>query len=199
MLVERVITPQEDTWNLASSGEIIQFPTRKESKTQKWSNTVAFIHEVFQVPNLTKKPMFAKDGWRNSLTIVDVYVRIPSLTFADIGRIEGHNMSSVKKLFQRTIKALWDYKASEEIKARYPFDSLGFAKPDMPLTQSTKEKISLSKGGRSLRVKELLLEGRSLEEIKQELGFSRSKFAGACRVVRSWGVNMPSVTPQKTA
>ena len=201
-VVSAVIPPVEKSQ--IPPAEIIVFPTRKERNTEKWNNTTSFVNEIFQEESfLHIKPSIkgiTQERWEEDISTVHMYVRIPNISFQEIGRIKKRGRASVKMKFRDAIVCLWNFKASEETKSRYPLESLGFVRPNKPVKKEARNAISLAHGGISVKVKEYYLSGhQSPEQIKKHFNLTGRGLSRIRRTLKPWGIDIPYESGEKSS
>lgn len=164
-----------------------------EQAVQGFAKTIKFIETAMAEGAHFKVPERAsKERWERDIDITLVYL-LSDESLEDTGRIYGGiTRERVRQIRNKTISDLWRY-CSTETQALFPFEELELEKH---LTQKSRERLSLARGGRSVLVNRGLQAGKSIAEIKKENGLSIHQIGQSRYPLREWGTVVPYlITP----
>lgn len=144
-------------------------------------STVAVDRKIHYPP---KDPGQSRKAWERMWEVAGRYFGTEE-TLEEIGERNGLTGERVRQIVKKGIGRLHEV-SDADIKLEYPLDSLDLRKPT---TLTSRQKRSLAHGGRSIRIAELMREGKSAKEISDEFG--SASVANARKVLREWNVNTP--------
>jgi len=147
-----------------------------------------FLKDAFKEGAHRIKPKSLSEGqWLRQIMIGVVYNgSFPTLQdLADMCTLNKGYISSINKKF---LIRLYN-NLSPELQARYDLDEILVARK--PWSQRSREKMSASMGGTSLKIKAQIEAGvTDREKISNNTGISRSIIRGlACTTLRGWGIS----------
>lgn len=164
----------------------VQEPTPK-LREDKFQNTIAFIETAFaegahlKLPEGTKQ----KKRWERDVDITVVYLLNPDETLEDVGKIFGGiTRGRIKQIKDKTMNTLW-LNCSSETQTLFPLNELDLEKP---LTQKSRERMSRSRGGISIFIRDHVASGKSVKQIRKEGRYSKQQLISARKTLKRWGV-----------
>lgn len=101
----------------------------------------------------------------------------------EIGKKNGSTREGVRQAVKRATGNLWQAQ-TDEVKKKHPIEEFGYHKPITRLG-----KVSENHGGPSYRVRQLLSEGKTLDEIKGEL--TQEQISQSRQVLEKYGIDVP--------
>lgn len=159
---------------------------------KSFENTLAFAGEASAVPfDLKtyfppKPPNQSNEYWQRDWEMTGLYLGTDK-SLEEIGKDHALTRARVHQIIWKNLLKLHEA-SSEDIKKRYPIETLGFGKP---LTIESRKRMSLGKGGKSVEVQAMIHQGKSAKDIKAELGLTGEQLSGARSVLRRWDTNLP--------
>lgn len=154
---------------------------------------VPFLKEAIQEGAYLKKPpRFSEDQWVRLRNIGGVYNGSPAV-FEDLAHMYGLSHERIRQLNITFLANLWS-NSSDELKDRYPLNEVLTARK--LLSQTSKERLSLNRGGTSLRIKAQVDSGvTDREKISENTGISKSTISNlASTTLKDWGIDIPRKT-----
>lgn len=164
----------------------------EELQEQKgFAKTISFIQMAFaENAHLNIPKRSSKDLRERDLGLTLVYLLNPDLNQEDTGKTYNvRSRQRVQQIIYQTVKDLWQ-NCSRPMQVFFPIEELILEKP---LTQKTREKISLALGGISIKVRDKLMSGKSVEQIERELG--ALAVVHARKVLKGWGIEVGYIRP----
>lgn len=159
---------------------------------KSFENTLAFAGEASAVPfdlkshYPPKPPKQSNEQWQRDWRITGLYLGTDR-TLKEIGEVHALSSERVRQIIRRNLEQLRET-SDEDIKRRYPIESLKFGKP---FTIESLKRISLGKGGKSVEVQTLMHQGKSVNEIKAELKLTGAQLTDVRIILRGWDENLP--------
>lgn len=156
---------------------------------KSFENTLAFAAEASAVPVDLKTyfpPKHSKQSneqWQRDWEMTGLYFGTDKLP-EEIGKTYELTGERVRQIVRGNLSKLYEA-SSEDIRARYPIETLRFGKPISNASRS------LARGGKSLQVQRLKDQGKSVREIKAELGLTGHQLSVVRIVLRRWDENLP--------
>lgn len=157
---------------------------------KSFENTLAFLSEHTISPDtktlIPKSPQGQNLGqWEQAMRILGQYFGTDKTNeeIADELDVTKQNVNHIIKMGIRRLHK----SASWKLKAKYPFESLSSRKP-LPIASGRRH--SEVQGGIAVRAEQMVSEGKTPAEIKQELGGS-ARLGVARQTLRGWDINTP--------
>lgn len=181
-------------------------PSQVETDPKSFANTIAFAVEASAIP-LDKKPgepdVFypPKPPWqevakyRRDWEVNGRYAG-GDQTLEEIGKTLNPRLSCerARQIFGKGIQILYEI-APDEVKTRFPWETLSMRKP---LTIESRQRFSLARGGRNVRIAQLVEQGQSAQEITTG-AITTKQLANARPVLRTWGVEVPYTQERRSS
>lgn len=131
--------------------------------------------------------------WLRDVEITRAYIETPK-TLEDVGRSFNLTRQGVHQVVLRSVRKLWA-NCSAETKRLFPLSSLPLDKSQEESARRQKgERMSWYHEGKAARIAKMVEEGRSIREIKQELGISTEKLGEYRQSLKKWGIEIPYIT-----
>jgi hypothetical protein len=162
----------------------------RPAEGKSFKNLTRFLEEGAVAP-LDRRNYYPKvwgnqtDRWERNLRMTYGYA-FGDETLQDIGNNNNRiTRETVRQIIKRTVKNLL-IDSDEETRSRYRFESFDFAKP---LTLASRQRLSEKRGGRSIKIAQMIEEGATLAELKQHL--TTNQIAYTRNTLKSWGYDLP--------
>ena len=152
-----------------------------------------FLKEAFKEGAHRIKPKRkSKDQWFRQIMIGVVYNDIgSSATVEELANRHGAFKQSISDSNKFFLRNLWK-NSSPKVQDRYPLNEILTARK--PLSQRSKERTSLRKGGSSLKIRRQFENGvRDIDTISKNTGILKTNIASAISTtLKDWGVIVPT-------
>src|SRR3989344_3762652 len=167
---------------------------RETSPIFAHANTHEFLVEAIEEGAIEKTLDMYRDAtslqdrkFRN-LNILAIYLGsdASSQEIADIYP-EIKDRRTIPNIVRKTLNDIWSL-SSEDLRSRYPLESLEAAKP---LSIKSRIKMSQARSGLTLKIYELIGEGSSYENIITQTGATPEKLTKVRPVLKRWGAEIP--------
>ena len=155
--------------------------------TQAFFETAIAEGAHFKIPETG----IVKNKWEEYVNVTAVHLLNPDTSLRDEGKIFNKSKERVRQTVGKTIRGLWQ-NVTPNVKTKFPIESFVFAKPQ---TQETRERISSSRGGESLRIKEQVEAGvTDIKKISENTGISVRKITNLRSLaLKTWGIDVPRI------
>lgn len=134
-----------------------------------------------------------QEYWRRMVDIGLLYNIGSETVLQKVGEVYGLHRERIRQINKEFI-VLFHGNCSEELQKEIPLETIPFAKP---LPQSSREKKSEARGGKSLKIRDVILKKGmvSPKQLSSELeDISPSRIRTAARVLESWGLKLERST-----
>lgn len=106
---------------------------------------------------------------------------------AEIGRSYDETRANASLLYRGFIPELWN-NSSEQTRSSHTLKDLQARKP---ISQRSRERLSESRGGKALRIRDMILSGaRSVDELKKQSGLSKERIWAGLRTLERRGIDV---------
>jgi len=178
-----------------STAEFLRPTPQAETETvpkKSFQNLMDFLAvQVFPIDLKTQVPPKNsnqnQEKWERNLRITGVYAGTdPDQTLDEIG---GDDLSRerIRQIVNNAVKRLWQIQ-TPQLKETFPWESLDF---DKSHTLAGRQKQSQKRGGISLKVVQLVSQGKSATEIREILEISGRSLCAVRQTLKNWGIEVP--------
>ena len=172
--------------------QLIQEP-HKTAQARSFQNTLDFLADAtptfryLQTPWPPRHNNLTETIWQRNYTIAGRYFGTDA-TLSEIANDEHISRERIRQIAKAVVKALYR-NSNLAVQYLHRPDRFDF---DKSHTLEGRQKKSQQRGGRSFQIAELVSQGMSSPEIKDTLGLSSASLCNARRILKDWGINLPT-------
>ena len=172
--------------------QLIQEP-HKTAQARSFQNTLDFLADAtptfryLQTPWPPRHNNLTETIWQRNYNIAGRYFGTDA-TLSKIAKDENLTRERIRQIAKAVVKALY---RNSNLAVQYLHRPERFDF-DKSYTLEGRQKKSQQRGGRSFQIAELVSQGMSSPEIKDTLGLNSASLCNARRILKDWGINMPT-------